>query len=347
MLRRTGGEVERRCGDGLPARLLPVPGPVAALAAAGMLLAAVALPLATYTTTLALFGLAHVLSELRYVDARFGRRLGTRLAGRFAALLLGAAALRLAGMQGWLRPEAAVAGELALAALLVALVVGRMRHRRWLGGAVAGGLAAGAVLAPFATLLAAAILHNLTPLGFLAERLRGARRRRAMAVAALAFLGLPLLVATGLPFRWLAGAGLVAPEAALFPAGGLADHLPAYVPASALWSDWALHAFAASVLAQCLHYAVVIGVLPRLAGEAERPARGAAGPLLRWPSGGPLGWRFLLGLGAAGAGLALGFWLDYAAAKRVYALAALLHAWVEWPILLLALGAGLQARPSA
>jgi hypothetical protein len=50
-------------------------GVVGSLAVAAIFLAAVALPLATYTAALAMFGLAHVGSELRYVDYRFGSRL--------------------------------------------------------------------------------------------------------------------------------------------------------------------------------------------------------------------------------------------------------------------------------
>ena len=42
----------------------------AVLALTAVFLSAVALPLATYTTAVALFGLAHVGSELRYVDYR-------------------------------------------------------------------------------------------------------------------------------------------------------------------------------------------------------------------------------------------------------------------------------------
>jgi hypothetical protein len=44
-------------------------------------------PLAAYTTALAFFGLPHVLSELRYVDRRFGRRLCLSYLAPIAALL--------------------------------------------------------------------------------------------------------------------------------------------------------------------------------------------------------------------------------------------------------------------
>ena len=48
---------------------------VAILAAATAATLSVIAPLAVYSLTLAAFGLPHVLSELRYVDRRFGRSL--------------------------------------------------------------------------------------------------------------------------------------------------------------------------------------------------------------------------------------------------------------------------------
>lgn len=305
---------------------------------AAAFVAAVALPLATYTTALALFGFAHVVSELRYVDHRFGARLGGRLFGELAALLATAAAMRLAGIAGWLPPGLAVGIEIALGALLVAVTAARLQCRRWLGALVAAGLAIAAAGAPFETLLTLAIAHNLTPLAFLAEALRGAARRRALAVGAAGFIGLPLLIATGLPFAWLACAGLVAPEASLFEAGDLGRNIGAYVPASALYSDWALHVFSASVFAQCLHYVAVIGVLPRLIGDSDRP-------LLAWP-GAARFWRCVL-VGATA--MAVGFALDYGVQRHIYALVALVHAWLEVPLIVMVLGGGLaaQAKPTA
>jgi hypothetical protein len=294
---------------------------------------AVALPLLTYTTALALFGFAHVASELHYVDQRFGARLGRDLVGR-ASLIVGTAVVaRLSAMMGWLAPETAVALELALGALLLAVAVRHMRRRRALGAAGTALLVAGALLAPIETLLVLAIAHNLTPLAFLAEALRGAARRRALLVAGAGFVGLPLLVATGLPWAWLASLRLVAPEATLFAAGDLVRNMGAYVPAQALYSDWAQHAFSAAVLAQCLHYIAVIGVLPRLVGVQARP-------LVTWPDGRRLAGWLLLG----GALLALGFALDYGLQRQVYALAALVHAWMELPVLAIALGEGQRVQ---
>lgn len=306
----------------LPRLALAVPG------VAAMFLAAVAVPLAMFTASLAVFGLTHVATEVRYLDHRFGARLGAPMVATLASLLGLAAALRLAGMTGWLPWSVATPGEILCAALAVLPLVRRAcGPARWVAAGLSLALLLGATLAPFLTLLLLALTHNLTPLGFLAERLRGGLRRRALLGGGLCFLGLPLLIATGLPFAWLASLGLVAPEFGPFPsAGGLDANLTAYVPIWARAEAWALPVFSASVFAQCMHYAAVIGVLPRLIGAETRP-------VLNWPGARRFGW----GLAAVCAALLTGFALDYGIARKVYALAALMHAWAELPVLLLAL----------
>ena len=92
--------------------------------------ATIALPLLVYTTSLALFGIAHVLSELNYVDRRFSARLGVGVSLRIGVPIGIAAAAYAAGLTGLLPPRAAVAVELAAAAGLVFGVVGRMRRLR-------------------------------------------------------------------------------------------------------------------------------------------------------------------------------------------------------------------------
>jgi hypothetical protein len=282
----------------------------------------VALPLATYTTSLALFGLAHVLSELNYVDRRFRARLiGARL--WIGAPILLAVAARAAATAGKL-PQAIDAGvELGAAAMLAAGAVLRMRRRRTIGAVAGMVLAAAAVAAPFQMLLALALLHNFTPLGFVAEALRGGRRRRALLLLGIPLVGLPLLIASGLPCAALARLGLEWPEARFLASGPLAFNLGVYVPASLVSSDWALHAFSGAVFAQIMHYAAVILLLPLLA--AETPAR--------WS------WRWLAaGIAVAGVALALVFFADYGLARQLYGLAALVHSWIEIPVLLVALG---------
>ncbi len=291
----------------------------------------VALPLATYTTSLALFGLSHVLSELTYI----GRRFGSRLSGM--ALPLGvpiviAVAARVAAVRGVLPPAADAVIELGAAAVLAGFAAWCMRRYR-AAGVVAGlVLGAGAATAPFQMLLVLAVLHNLTPLGFFAEALGAERRRRALVLLAVPLVALPLLIATGLPYRALARMGLEWPEARFLASGPLAFNLGAYVPVSLVSSEWALHAFSAAVFAQIMHYAAVILLLPRLAREKRTRA------ISPWPMRG-------LAVGAAAvAALGLLFFVDYGLARQLYGMAALVHSWLEIPVLLVALGgvAGVQ-----
>ncbi|MCX7360558.1 MAG: hypothetical protein NTV97_01505 [Alphaproteobacteria bacterium] len=300
---------------------------LAAVAIAAILLAAVALPLATFTIVLALFGPAHIASELRYLDHRFSARLGPSRVKTLVLLLAAAVVTRLLGTLGVLPPAPMAALEIALAGAAVLMLVPSGGPLRWSAAALALVLVAGAVMAPLLTLLILAVTHNLTPLGFLAERLRGRERRRALVLGCIGFIAIPLVVASGLPFALLSNLGWIAPQAAVFPsAGSLESNLGAYVPRWALDEGWALHAFSACVFAQCMHYVAVIGVLPALI-----PAGSA--PILPWPTT----RRFVVMLIVLAGAMALGFSFDYEVARHVYALAALLHAWLELPLLLLAL----------
>jgi hypothetical protein len=294
----------------------------------------VALPLATYTTALALFGVAHVLSELSYVDRRFGARLGAGTALRIGLPILVAVMARAAAMLGLLMPAVGVAIELLAAAALALGVVTRMRRRRAAGAAIGLFLALGAVAAPFQMLLGLALLHNLTPLGFFAEALAGERRRRALILLAVPLVALPLLIATGLPGAVLAWLGLALPEARFLASGPLALNLGVFVPASLMSTDWALHAFSAAVFAQVMHYAAVIVLLPRL--SEEMPAR-------RVPRWSRRHW-VRPAIAVAAAGFALVFVIDYGFARQLYALTALVHSWIEIPVLLLALGGAAMAQ---
>jgi hypothetical protein len=143
---------------------------------------------------------------------------------------------------------------------------------------------------------------------------------------AIPLIALPLLIATGLPYAALARSGLAWPEARFLASGPLAFNLGVYVPASLISSQWALHAFSAAVFAQIMHYTAVIVLLPRLADESGVP------PLPRWHRCG-----LAAGL-AAVAVLAVFFFVDYGVARQLYGMAALVHSWLEIPVLLVALG---------
>lgn len=305
----------------------------------GSAAASVALPLATYTLSLAMFGLAHVLCELRYVRARFGGAMERRVAGVLGVMLTGVVGLRLARLGGLMPGGLAASLELGFVFLMSVSVLPALWRRGALRG-VAGallsvGLLIGLLLSPIGALLTLAVLHNLTPLGFLVDALDGPRRGAWLALAVGVFVGMPLLIATGLPFEALASVapGLIAPQASVLPAGPLEAHLGAYLPRAVHEREWAQHAFSGVVFAQCMHYAVVIHLLPRLLPDAPDEA----------PDGWPR-WAFGGVVALAGAGLLAYFWADFATARSVYGVAAAVHAWVEIPVLMLALlGAGALA----
>lgn len=302
---------------------------------------AAALPLATYATSLALLGWVHVLSELRYVDLRFGPTLSRHLRLSLLVPLALIALERALGGLHVLSGGAWVTLELCLAALSLAGVFWYTRGLgvgRWPAALLACLLIAGVLWRPLHTLLLFAVLHNLTPLGFLAERLAGAERRRALGVGLVCFVGIPLLIALG-GVEWIwARVGWQGWGWELWPSGPLAKNLGVYLPAEFHEAPWARQVFSGVVFAQCMHYGAVIHVLPRLVPDA------GAG-IFAWPSR-----RAFAGLTAGVAAvMAVGFWWAFADARIFYGLAASVHAWIEWPLLCLAIarGAAPQAQPTA
>lgn len=293
-------------------------------------IAAVQAPLWTYALSLALFGLPHVLAELRYVDERFTARLLRPVRLGLAlplAAIVGLRTLAAAGT-GTTWPRTAV--ELGLGCLLVAATLPVLRRVRQAPVAVAVLLAlgGGAAVAPLDTIVVFAVLHNLTPLGLLAERLRGGERRMALWLGGVAFVVVPLLIGTGVGREWLAGWSGDWTDSGPFATGTLDRHLPVFVLPALLGTTTAIDLFAAGAYLQCMHYAVVLHVLPRLGGGGETP-----GALVPWPRTAP---RFVLF--GSGLVMAAGFAADFGATRTLYGVAAALHAWLEIPLLLLACG---------
>lgn len=299
-------------------------------------LAASAAPLATYALSLGAFGLVHVLSEVRYVDERFRLRLSRTLVlglfGLLAVIVLFRVVLLTGGPTGTPRAQT----ELSLVIGLAAIAAFAMRRAGLLAiavsAAVVGALAAGAIWMPLGTLLLLAVAHNLTPIGFLAERLRGAERRRAMGLCLLLFAVVPAIIATGIVRSALGDIGLVLPEDSLWGLGGLDSHLSVFLPGALRESVHAVDLFAAVVYLQVLHYGAVIHVLPRLGpGDAPSPT---------WPT--PRMFTRILCI--VGAVSLVAFALTFRDARKVYGVFAAFHAWLEVPILLLALGGGAALR---
>ena len=318
---------------------------VAALLSLAVLVtvAAVAAPLLVYSVTLAAFGLAHVLSELRYVDRRFGRRIAPARIAAMALLLVGAAAARACGVFGIVDQATAIAAELSFVIALALVVAHGSLMRCAFAIAVAAALGVATLIAPYDTTIMLSMLHNLTPLAFLWEIAPRLSRARVMRTALIVFVILPLLVATGWPRALLAA--LDVPTATLDPlqAGPISAHLYIYAPAPLLHYASAIDLFSASIVAQCAHYATVIVVLPLLLQRRDR----SAGGLIPWPRG----IAFATVVTAASVLVLQRFAGDFVEARAIYGIAASVHAWIEVPLIVIALTAPYastaRTRPNA
>ena len=316
--------------DGLSAKAWLFLGAVALVSA----VAATVSPLGTYAFTLAAFGLVHVLTELRYVDRRFSPRLPFGLTATWLGIIGVILLLRVWRMTAESPVGHGPAIELGLVAVLAASALFALRDAPWprklIGMLVVGGLGYGAWVAPVATLVLLAVLHNLTPIGFLAERFQGRGRRVWLVGAAVLFLGVPLLVGGGVTNAVLERLGWITQDTGPLGSGTLEEHLGVFLPAAWHGRFDAAWVFDAAADLQCMHYAVVIGLLPRLEPAS---ASDAASVYVRWPA--RRVWMMVLLL-VAGVGFAY-YAHDFRDARAVYGLFALVHAWIEVPILLAAM----------
>ncbi|HSI83139.1 MAG: hypothetical protein ACAI35_14765, partial [Candidatus Methylacidiphilales bacterium] len=144
-----------------------------------------AAPLMTYTTALALFGLPHVWAELGYVEGRFGPRLARRLVIGWSIFLSAIILVRVLAWTGLLEWKTGAPMELLLVGAMVVIILPELWAKglaQTAAGLVAGGaFVMGAAIVPSFMLVCLAVAHNATPVGFLAERLRGRDRLLAMA----------------------------------------------------------------------------------------------------------------------------------------------------------------------
>lgn len=306
-----------------------------AIVAGGALIAAA--PLAAYVLLIAIFGIPHVVAELRYCDERFSGRSSRSALAIIGAILFALCATRVLHTYGFIPGDIGGKLELGFGGLLAATAAIFMQRYQMVGFAVAAAVVFGALYYPYATFLIWAWLHNLTPLAFVAEALEGRARRRALALLSIPFFLVPGFVALG-GLNFIAGtppgqSGLNLGSA--FGAGlsPLSAFLPSSVMSVRSLPD-AMPLFQAAVMSQVMHYLAVIVLMPRLLG------RGAAaeGRLAAWPS-----WPVFYGLLAVAAALStLFYWIDFGEARAAYALAATLHSWIELPIFLIALGQGFR-----
>lgn len=314
-------------------RLTAIWAGVALLAVASVAVA----PLAAFVLMISAFGLPHVLYELRYVDERFSARTSAPALSIIGALVGLIALARIANSTHLLSAELFLPIELGLGAALAFAAAMFMRENRVLGALIGAAFALGATFAPIATFLIWAWVHNLTPMGFVAEITEGEERRRWLLGLSLPFFVLPALVATGV-FHQAAALVLPIAETQTLSVFGAGDKpLNSFLAPGS--SD--LQLFSAAVVAQAMHYVAVIVMMPMLLrakhGDTPQPT------LAPWPS-----WRvFAYGVAALAAIAFCIYAVSYSDARAGYAVAAAIHAWIELPVLLLALGQGLVVRSEA
>lgn len=282
-------------------------------------------PIATFLVLIVGFGFLHVLTELRYVDARFSGRLDRRWLWLMLGLVFCIAGARLSLIFGVIPYDWGIGIEAAIGVALAGLGMVLLPRYRFL---VAGGIlafAAIAIVSPLHALLTIAILHNLTPLGFFAERLGPEARGRTLAILSVPFVALPLFIATGAPLTAMQSLTGLSPDWTPFGFGPAERHMGAFLPPEMIGERAAYAAFAGAVFAQIMHYLAVIVILPRL-----QPLTAAT--LVPWPKGSAF-WAFC----AVACGALIAFYLsDYAQAKAYYGLFAAIHSWIEVPILIAA-----------
>lgn len=290
-------------------------------------------PIAAFVLMISAFGLPHVLYELRYVDERFGARIAPTPLAVIGALIALIAAGRIANGMHLLMGEIFLWIELGLGAALALTATALMRRHKLVGAVIGTAFALGAIFAPIPTFLIWAWIHNLTPLAFVAEITEGEERRRWLVALSVPFFVLPALVATGV-FHDLADALFRVAELQWTSMFGAGDKpLLSFLPPE----SWDLNLFSAAVVAQSMHYVAVIVLLPQLLrakqGQATRM-------LVPWPS-----WPVFAAAVAAIAAVAFGIYaVSYTDARAAYGVAAAIHAWIELPILLLALGQGFKSE---
>ncbi|UKO97379.1 hypothetical protein [Nostoc sp. UHCC 0870] len=286
----------------------------------------VSFPLATYTFTLASFGLSHVLTELHYVDNRFRQRLENSLRFSISQLLLLIICFRSLQVFGLIPNWVSIPLELSCVIGLVIIVIPVLVKKDWrlgiLGTVLCASIIVGLCWSATLTLLLFAILHNLTPIGFIAEKLRGKQRNVALLACGVVFILVPLVILSGLPTQFLSSIGFINLNASFFPVGELEFNLGVYVPPQLQNQAIAIPAFSAAVFLQSMHYVVVIGVLPKWENGYQSRI---ANSFFTWLV------VFLSTL------LFVSFTISFINSRAVYGIIAAVHAWVEIPILLLAL----------
>ena len=269
-------------------------------------------PLYLYLTALAVFGLPHVLWELAWLRKVWSNALPKVFWGLMASALGLQVTARLLLMNGKIDGATGAACDavtLALALLSTLILAPKIhRRRRTIFVILAMLLPLGLIAITdtpyiFGLIVLLSIAHNFTPIGLVPRNAR---------IANWPARGVLLIVFSGPILLFLL----------LLSAGSTHHVVSAGLPVEVAWvNGWfpsvGTALLPALVWAQCLHYISVLHLMPRMLGT---------------------GWGRLplrsLALGCSGLLTAM-FITDFASTRPIYGLAAGLHAWLEWPIILL------------
>jgi hypothetical protein len=286
-------------------------------------------PIETYVTTLSSFGIAHVLIELRYIDTEYfqilKRRYDQSLLFWIVNLLLAIAVCRCLIILGWVPDFIGLVLELIGGFGLVVLAVRLLLRESWplfdrkillrqgFGVAIAALFLVGLCQSPVTTLVILAIIHNLTPIGFIHDRRQSSGSNRV--ATALIFGVLPLIV---FGMRYLGSSW--------FSNNVGSPHLATFVPPAWQQLSIALPLFAAVTFCQCMHYAAVLGLFSQW-------TRSRAESLIPWPDH----YAFYGIVGLTSGLFFLAFQTSFFTTRIFYGVFASIHAWVEIPLLLVLL----------
>jgi hypothetical protein len=273
-------------------------------------LGAIGDPFTTYAFTLSCFGIPHVILELRYLRHRFHHHWHPILERSTLILLAFILTIRALSFLGIIPTSIAYTLELmcGLGLILIATYHLYQSHHPFtlIGFLLAILLGFGILHSPLTTLLIIAILHNLTPIGFILDRLRltqgqSISSRSTKLSLFLIFVILPLTIV------WIQ---------THFPAQ-THPHLSAFLPIHWQTQPIAYPLFSAITYLQCLHYTLILGLFPQ------------------WTPIAPKAFYAFVIL------IALTFWVSFQTTfpftRAIYSIPAALHAWIEIPILLLLL----------
>jgi hypothetical protein len=277
---------------------------------------AIVFPLTTYAATLATFGIAHVAIELRYIHSRFARKLDRQTTIYLVQLLLAIGTLRYGSICGFIPSNIAQLLELGCGLGLVFIATHYLWIRDWKQGTI--GIVVGCLLGigivrdPIATLVIFAIVHNLTPVGFMLER-QGFKSPRTIWICGAVFGLLPLLIL-------------------LYQLAPLLDlsleindtYLHAFIAPSWQKSAIAYPLFSAVAFLQCMHYAVVIGLFSQWTPDRTNSLMSDRTKY------------FYLLLSGISILLFIAFQHAFVLTRASYGVVASIHAWIEIPLLLIA-----------